>query len=693
MKKKNNWTYLFLGILFIVGIGYAVLQANLEINGTTKISSNTWDIHFNNIQVNENSVSIGTGDSVATIDPNNNCKVDFEVTLSLPGDFYEFTVDVVNAGTIDGMIGELNKSLKVNNEIVSEIPDFLEYSVTYEDGMEILRNHALNAGTTETYKVRLEFRSDIEELPDATTIEASLEPQFIQADDTTIARPITMFADGQTVNIKIKKLAGVKNPTVNTDDSKIYSFLRTTTVPDLSSMTESNIISSSGSTYPIYAWYDTNIIYYYSEADTIYLNYDSSNMFSKLNKLVDLDINNVMSSKTTNMEGMFYHVGYNVESFSLDLSNWNTSKVENMTGMFSYIAGNSTNSSLNVSSWDTSNVRSMRSMFNNAFYQSTTIDLDISRWNTSKVESIQYMFDCFAYNISEFNLNISEWDTSSLVNMESTFIYSGYNSSSYTLDLSKWDVSHVTTMRSTFYRAGKESSSWTVGNLSNWNTSNVTDISSMFSWTGENAINWSVGDLSNWNVSKVSDFSYLFASAGRSASSWTVGNLSNWNTSSAIRMNSMFECSGYYSLSWSVGDLSSWNVSKVEDMSYMFWYSGYSAQSWSIGNLSNWDTLKVTNMTKMFPYAGYYATTWNDIGTLKIYNAYIQELFNYCPKAKATLKIYYNPTSYSSAFYYAATSSDSGITVNYTSDVTNIDNIIATKASTSNVVKGSLFTP
>ena len=190
MRKNNKQvtTYFILFSLLLIGVVYAILQANLQINGTAKIKSNTWDIHFDNIVVNENSVSIGTGDSAATIDPENDCKVDFEVTLSIPGDFYEFTIDVVNAGTIDGMIGELNKTLKVNNEIVSEVPDYLNYSVTYEDGMEIQPNHILSAGITETYKVRLEFKTDIEELPDAATISTSLEPQYIQADSSGIDR-------------------------------------------------------------------------------------------------------------------------------------------------------------------------------------------------------------------------------------------------------------------------------------------------------------------------------------------------------------------------------------------------------------------------------------------------------------------------------------------------------------------------
>ena len=183
-NKKQITTTFILCSLLLIGVVYAILQANLQINGIAKISSNTWDIHFDNIQINTNSVAIGENDSPATIDPENNCKVDFEVTLSLPGDFYEFTVDVVNSGTIDGMIGELNKTLIVNNVVVEEVPDYLIYSVTYEDGDEVLEKQMISKNSSETINVRLEFKKDIEELPDATTITTSLTPEFVQADST-----------------------------------------------------------------------------------------------------------------------------------------------------------------------------------------------------------------------------------------------------------------------------------------------------------------------------------------------------------------------------------------------------------------------------------------------------------------------------------------------------------------------------
>ena len=90
----------------------------------------------------------------------------------------------------------------------------------------------------------------------------------------------------------------------------------------------------------------------------------------------------------------------------------------------------------------------------------------------------------------------------------------------------------------------------------------------------------------------------------------------------------------------------------------------------------------------MFTEAGQNATTWNSIGTLKVYADNILDMFYNSPNANAILNIYSNPTSYVNAFYDASTVSGSSIIVNYSSYTSNIDNIMATKSSNSNVVKG-----
>ena len=74
-------TFFSIALLFTIGLVYAILQANLQINGTAKIKSTTWDIHFDNVQIDDGSVPIGTGDTAATIDPTDNCSLSFSTTF------------------------------------------------------------------------------------------------------------------------------------------------------------------------------------------------------------------------------------------------------------------------------------------------------------------------------------------------------------------------------------------------------------------------------------------------------------------------------------------------------------------------------------------------------------------------------------------------------------------------------------
>ena len=87
-SKRKKELYSVLLVLLIIGIslGYAALSATLNINGSSQIKENTWDIHFNNVKVSNGSVTLSTGDSAATITPNNTTEVTYSVTLQKPGD-------------------------------------------------------------------------------------------------------------------------------------------------------------------------------------------------------------------------------------------------------------------------------------------------------------------------------------------------------------------------------------------------------------------------------------------------------------------------------------------------------------------------------------------------------------------------------------------------------------------------------
>ena len=229
-------------------------------------------------------------------------------------------------------------------------------------------------------------------------------------------------------------------------------------------------------------------------------------------------------------------------------------------------------------------------------------------------------------------------------------------------------------------------------NLKYLDTSEVTNMNYMFFYSGYNSRdygNFQIEGLDNWDTSKVEDMSYMFSFVGRYNPEYSIGDLGNWNTSSVTNMEHMFDRTAESASSFDIGNIGSWDVSHVTRMNNMFDYAGTYAKQWNIGNLSSWDTSNVLSMENMFFYAGYGAIDWNNIGTLKIYADIIDNMFFSVKSAKATLNIYSNPTYYSGAFNGASTKTGSGITVNYSSTTTNINAIIATKSSNSNVVKGS----
>ena len=192
-KKKNYFTLLLL-LVVTIGIGYAFLTQELTINGTGKVTASNWSIYFDNLVFNSGNVALSTGDSAATINPTTLTDVTYTVTLQKPGDFYEFTVDVVNDGTIDAMIGSVSNKLGgVEIDATHPLPAYLNYSVTYSDDIAIAPNHLLEAGDTETYKVRLEYRKDISatDLPStAQSLTLNFSVEYVQADGIAVDRPV-----------------------------------------------------------------------------------------------------------------------------------------------------------------------------------------------------------------------------------------------------------------------------------------------------------------------------------------------------------------------------------------------------------------------------------------------------------------------------------------------------------------------
>ena len=189
--KKNGTIYILVLLLLGITLGYAYLNTTLNINGTTNISSANWNIYWDNIQYGTNNVTDIT--TPATIQTGLT-EVTFNVNFKEPGDTYEFTVDAINDGTIDAMISTFSKGVYASNGTTEKtLPDYLEYTVTYSDGVEIAQNHLLEAGETETYKVRVHYKEDItaSQLPSTNdNYMFKFSVTYAQADNTAINKPL-----------------------------------------------------------------------------------------------------------------------------------------------------------------------------------------------------------------------------------------------------------------------------------------------------------------------------------------------------------------------------------------------------------------------------------------------------------------------------------------------------------------------
>ncbi|MBR6137625.1 MAG: hypothetical protein IKQ06_05670 [Bacilli bacterium] len=188
-NKRKTYTLGIILLVLFLGIGYAYLSTTLSINGTTDIDSNTWNVYWNNVQVTSGSV---TGEQVTqtpTIDTNKTT-VSFHVRLKEPGEFYEFTVDAVNAGTIDAMIDNITKT--------STIPNYLKYTITYSSGAEISQKNYLRSNSTEVYKVRIEYSNNINpsDLPSTSqSISLSFGVTYIQANEEAFNATRVIFTN------------------------------------------------------------------------------------------------------------------------------------------------------------------------------------------------------------------------------------------------------------------------------------------------------------------------------------------------------------------------------------------------------------------------------------------------------------------------------------------------------------------
>ena len=326
-------------------------------------------------------------------------------------------------------------------------------------------------------------------------------------------------------------------------------------------------IEDSDSDYEILAWFDaaSGTVYYYTDAEKIELNKNSSYLFHNFSGLQEMDMQNFDGKNIENMRDFFANCS---NLASVNFAGFNTGKVTDMTAVF---YGNTALKNLDLSSFDTSNVVYMNDMFSGT---RELVNLNLSSFNTSKVEIMVNMF----HNMQKIkSLNVSNFDTRNVVKMRNMFSnmlalesldISNFNTSKVedmaymfsqdhkikTLNFGNLNTSRVTTMEYMFQNM------WALESLdvSSFDTSNVTNMRDMFGGVAK----VTVLNLDNFNTSKVTDMSNMFNSM------LTIENLNlpSFDTRNVITMNGMFGgMEGLKNL-----NISSFDTSSVRDFRYMF---------------------------------------------------------------------------------------------------------------------------
>lgn len=174
--KNNKEKYLLFGIVFLVALVFAYLITNLSVNADLSVKSSSWDVHFENISVVEGSVSTDDG-AIITDDTT----IDLSAELTQPGDYYSFTVDVVNGGTIDAMVD----SISIDG--LEDYSDFLNLDIYYTTNYyyDLKSKDILYAGDEVNVSFNFTFMDEIDasDLPDEdfdTTV--SIDIDYVQAD-------------------------------------------------------------------------------------------------------------------------------------------------------------------------------------------------------------------------------------------------------------------------------------------------------------------------------------------------------------------------------------------------------------------------------------------------------------------------------------------------------------------------------
>ena len=155
---------LIMGILSMT-IAYANFTRRLQIVNTARVNATNWDIHFENLSLQENSDSTtATINSPAVISEGQTIISGLDVSLNKPGDYVTYTFDIVNAGDLDAKLYHYFHSYPTcsNNE---SICNYVHYTLKYTNGNDISVSDTLKVGERKNVTMTISLDNSLTTMP------------------------------------------------------------------------------------------------------------------------------------------------------------------------------------------------------------------------------------------------------------------------------------------------------------------------------------------------------------------------------------------------------------------------------------------------------------------------------------------------------------------------------------------------
>ena len=320
-RRKNNYIILGLcAVLVLMGIGYAAFSSQLNITGTSNITSN-WDVRITNI---ESELSGATDVSEPSYDNTNGMYASFHTGLSKPGDYALYTVTIENRGDIDARIEKINSYYEEN-----------EYVTFTLSGLS--KGDVISGGETKELQVRVEFNNEVTSIPGDIDIDLDVSIDVAQDSDNPLpadeyyvtydylanggesSNAVNNYvAEGESVNLNYTAsktgyefmgwntdkgaVTGLESYTMPTNNTTLYAIFRLidTTPPVIDNISTSSTTNSI--TVVTTASDDMGSItkYEYSIDNNAYVEGNNSYTFTNLTQ----NTNHTITVRVTNTEGL-----------------------------------------------------------------------------------------------------------------------------------------------------------------------------------------------------------------------------------------------------------------------------------------------------------------------------------------------------------------------------------------------------